>query len=70
MQIFQPLQPAFLTRGRAVTSEQFHSVLKTDLDIERLPSGKFDTNALVLGCSILAYTRISPMARSMSAFPH
>jgi len=29
--------------------------LKTDLDIERLPSGKFDTNALVLGCSMLAY---------------
>jgi len=37
------------------TSEQFHSELKTDLDIERLPSGKFDTNALVLGCSMLAY---------------
>lgn len=37
------------------TSEQFHSELKTDLDIERLPSGKFDTNALVLACSMLAY---------------
>jgi hypothetical protein len=37
------------------TSEQFHSEFKTDLDIERLPSGKFDTNALVLGCSVLAY---------------
>ena len=37
------------------TSEQFHSELKADLDIERLPSGKFDTNALVLGCSMLAY---------------
>jgi hypothetical protein len=37
------------------TAEQFHSELKTDLDIERLPSGKFDTNALVLGCSMLAY---------------
>ena len=37
------------------TSEQFHSEFKTDLDIERLPSGKFDTNALVLGCSMLAY---------------
>ena len=33
------------------TSEQFHSEFKTDLDIERLPSGKFATNALVLGCS-------------------
>jgi len=29
------------------TCEQLHSELKTDLDVERLPSGKFDTNALV-----------------------
>jgi hypothetical protein len=26
------------------THEQFHSEFKTDLDLERLPSGKFDTN--------------------------
>jgi hypothetical protein len=37
------------------TSEQFHSEFKTDLDIEQLPSGKFATNALVLGMSVLAY---------------
>lgn len=37
------------------TSEQFHSEFKTDLDIERLPSGKFATNALVLACAALAY---------------
>ena len=37
------------------TSEQFHSEFKTDLDIERLPSGKFATNALVLASSVLAY---------------
>lgn len=37
------------------TSEQFHSEFKTDLDIERLPSGKFATNALVLCASMLAY---------------
>jgi len=37
------------------TSEQFHSEFKTDLDTERLPSGKFATNALVLGISMLAY---------------
>jgi hypothetical protein len=37
------------------TSEQFQSEFKTDLDIERLPSGKFATNALVLGSSMLAY---------------
>lgn len=37
------------------TSEQFHSEFKSDLDTERLPSGKFATNALVLGVSMLAY---------------
>ena len=37
------------------TSEQFHSEFKTDLDIERLPSGKFYTNELVLACSMLAF---------------
>ena len=37
------------------TSEQFHSEFKTDLDIERLPSGKFDTNDLVMTHAVLAY---------------
>jgi hypothetical protein len=37
------------------TSEQYHSEFKTDLDIERLPSGKFSTNALVLVCAMFAY---------------
>jgi hypothetical protein len=33
------------------TSEQFHSEFKTDLDIERLPSGKFATNDLIMTLS-------------------
>jgi hypothetical protein len=37
------------------TSEQFHSELKSDLDLERLPSGKFETNELVLALGALAY---------------
>lgn len=36
------------------THEQFHSEFKTDLDLERLPSGKFDTNYLVCGLAALA----------------
>ena len=40
------------------TSEQFHSELKSDLDLERLPSGKFNTNALVLGLGMLAYNAL------------
>ena len=37
------------------TSEQFHSELKTDLDLERLPSGKFATNEIVLALGVFAY---------------
>jgi hypothetical protein len=37
------------------TAEQFHSEFKTDLDLERLPSGKFDTNDLVMAFAVLAY---------------
>ena len=36
-------------------SEQYHSEIKTDMDIERLPSGKFDSNKLVLELTMLAY---------------
>ncbi len=43
-----------LYKGHALC-EQYHSELKTDLDLERLPSGKFATNALVLSCAGLAY---------------
>jgi len=37
------------------TSEQFHSEIKTDMDLERLPSGKFKTNSLVLELAMIAY---------------
>jgi Transposase DDE domain group 1 len=37
------------------TSEQFHAEIKSDMDLERLPSGKFATNALILTLGGLAY---------------
>ena len=37
------------------TSEQFHSEIKSELDLERLPSGKFSTNELVLHLGLAAY---------------
>ena len=37
------------------TSEQFHSEIKTDMDLERLPLGKFATNALILTPGGLSY---------------
>jgi len=40
---------------RHATSEQFHSELKTDMDLERLPSGKFATNDLILRLGMMAY---------------
>jgi hypothetical protein len=37
------------------TAEQFHSEFKTDLDIERLPSGKFATNDLLMTLAAYSY---------------
>lgn len=37
------------------TCEQFHSELKTDMDVERLPSGKFETNRLILSMAMIAF---------------
>ncbi len=36
-------------------SGQFHSEVKTDMDLERFPSGKFDRNELVLELAMSAY---------------
>ncbi len=35
--------------------EQYHSEIKTDMDLERFPSGKFATNQLVMACATLVY---------------
>jgi hypothetical protein len=40
------------------TSEQFHSELKHDMDIERLPSGKFAVNKIVLAVAMNAYNTL------------
>jgi hypothetical protein len=45
------------------TCEQFHSEIKTDMDLERLPSGKFETNNLVLHLAILAYNILRLMGQ-------
>jgi hypothetical protein len=37
------------------TSEQFHSEIKTDLDLEKLPSGKFASNTLTLTMGLFTY---------------
>lgn len=34
--------------------KQFHSKIKTDIDLERLPFGKFETSELVLELAIIS----------------
>ena len=40
------------------TSEQFHSELKTDMNVERLPSGKFSVNEIILHTSMIAFNTL------------
>ena len=40
------------------TAEQYHSEIKSELDLERMPSGSFKTNALVLRLGTLAYNAL------------
>ena len=49
------------------TSEQFHSEFKTDLDLERLPSGKFDTNNLVMAFATMGYNVLRWMGLRLTA---
>ena len=44
--------------------EQYHSEIKTDMDLERLPSGKFATNALVLELGLIAYNILRMIGQS------
>ncbi len=46
-----------LYAGRGA-SEQFHGEIKCDLDVERLPSGKFTTNSLVLSLAGFVYNML------------
>ena len=50
---FTPAQVIALYCEHA-THEQFHSEFKTDMDLERLPSGKFATNFLVCALAAVA----------------
>lgn len=46
------------------TSEQFHSEFKTDMDLERLPSGYFATNTRVMFLGMLAYNILRIIGQS------
>lgn len=51
------------------THEQFHSEFKTDLDLERLPSGKFATNDLVLCLAVLAFNILRAIGQATLISP-
>ncbi len=47
------------------TSEQFHSEFKTDMDMERLPSGKFQVNSVFLLMGMLTHNMLKVIAEDM-----
>jgi hypothetical protein len=51
------------------THEQFHSEFKSDLDLERLPSGKFATNDLVLSLAVLAFNILRAIGQATLISP-
>ena len=46
------------------TSEQYHNEVKSDLGFERMPSGKFATNALLLLLAMLAFNTLRLLGQS------
>ncbi len=46
------------------TSEQFHSELKSDMNVERLPSGKFAVNAIILQVAMVAFNTLRFIGQS------
>ena len=53
-----------LYRSRG-TSEQFHSEFKSEMDMERLPSGKFKVNSTFLLMGMLTYNMLRVLAQDM-----
>ena len=47
------------------TCEQFHSELKSDIGLERFPSGKFATNAHILACAQIAFNVLRLLGERM-----
>lgn len=50
------------------TSEQFHSELKTDMNVERLPSGKFAVNTILLKLAMLSFNILRFIGQTALSF--
>ncbi len=46
------------------TSEQFHSELKTDMNVERFPSRDFAVNSLILQIAMIAFNALRYIGQS------
>ena len=64
---FDPLKIIELYHLRG-TFEQFHSEFKSDMDLERLPSGYFATNTRVMFLGMLAYNILRIIGQSAIGF--
>ena len=51
------------------TMEQFHSEIKTDMGMEKLPSGKFATNQLIHDLSMIAYNILRIIGSELAEAP-
>ncbi|NCD32710.1 MAG: IS1380 family transposase [Spartobacteria bacterium] len=47
------------------TSEQFHSELKSDMDVERLPSGKLCANKIILLCAMISFNLLRSIGQEV-----
>ena len=52
------------------TSEQFHSELKSDMNVEQLPSGKFAVNQLVMLCAMIAFNLLRTIGQEVIKRAH
>ena len=58
-----------LYHGHA-TCEQFHRELKSDMNVEQLPSGKFCINQIILSCAMIAFNMLRMIGQQVIVRPH
>jgi len=63
--LYEPPQTVIALYRDHGTSEQFHSELKSDMNVERLPSGKFAVNAMVLQVAMVAFNILRFLGQSV-----
>ncbi|MDA3951764.1 MAG: IS1380 family transposase [Spirochaeta sp.] len=63
--LYEPPQTVIALYRDHGTSEQFHSELKSDMNVERLPSGKFAVNAMILQVAMVAFNMLRFLGQSV-----